>query len=76
MPTFFIILTLESGFEWRDFLLNDLTLDYATEVLEIPEEYIESVEYASAPDRLEIVLSENLQMAGEDWYYALIPFAA
>lgn len=76
MPTYFVIETLEDGYEWRDFIMNDLSLEYAIEVLEIPESSIESIEFIPNPNRLEITISEDYRFIQDDWYYTLVPFAS
>ncbi len=77
IPTEFIIETLTDGYYWSDFaFIQDLAFDYAREVLNIPEEYLESVEI-EADGRLKITLPETgmERYVTEDWYCALKPFA-
>jgi hypothetical protein len=76
MPTYFVIEALEDGYQWQDFTLNDMALEYAVDVLQIPAERIESIEFVICPNRLELTISEERNMIAEDWYYTLVPFAA
>ncbi|MBN2896816.1 MAG: hypothetical protein JXK05_13090 [Campylobacterales bacterium] len=75
MPTCFLIDTMDNGYTWQDFDLFDVGVEYATEVLEIPEEYLESV-VSYYGKHIEITLIETPQYTQEDWYYALLPYAA
>ena len=75
MPTYFKIEKIEAGYTWQDFDMTDAGIEYATEVLEIPEEYIEDV--ISCYGRyIEISLVEDRSYVREDWYHALMPYVA
>jgi len=71
IPTFFIINILQGNYCWQDFEYGDLEFDYAIDVLEIPEEVLESVEYAG-DKKIEITLIAEPNYILEDWYYALL----
>lgn len=75
MPTFFKIHSIDGGYSWQDFDVMDIGVDYATDVLEIPEEYIEDV-ISYYGRYIEINLVEDLSYTREDWYHALLPYAA
>ncbi len=75
MPTCFHIPSVENGYSWQDFEFFDVGVEYATEALEIPEEYLESV-ISFYGERIEITLIETPDYIQEDWYYALLPYAA
>jgi hypothetical protein len=75
MITRFLITCLEEEYCWRDFSAGDRRFEYATEVLEIPETYIETITFLPDPDRLELILREDAAMTREAWYCTLIPFA-
>lgn len=75
MPTFFVFKGLEDGYDWYDFEMAGLGLDYATDVLNIPEEYLESVELVTQ-DKIGITLIEDKSIFREDWYHCLLPHAA
>lgn len=74
MPTYFEIKQLADRYTWHDFDIDDMAFEYAVDVLEIPEEYIDEVSVID--QRLEITLVEAREIAKEDWYYALLPFSA
>ena len=73
MPTYFIMTMLESGWTWQDFQMEGMELDYATTVLDIPEEAIDYIEVLD--HSLEIQLFDNAEIANEDWYAQLITLA-
>ncbi|MEA2110787.1 MAG: hypothetical protein U9P71_01935 [Campylobacterota bacterium] len=75
MPTYFVIDELKDGYSWYDFEVADLGFDYAIDALDIPEEYIETVELLSK-EKIEITLIDNQSFTQEDWYYVLLPYAA
>ncbi len=43
MPTYFKIDKIDGGYSRQDFDMMDVGVEYAVEVLDIPEEYIEEV---------------------------------
>jgi len=73
MPTYFIMTMLESGWTWQDFQMEGMELDYATTVLDIPEEAIDYIEVLD--HSLEIQLFDNPELVNEDWYAQLITLA-
>jgi hypothetical protein len=70
MPTYFLITKLQEGYAWKDFELSDFDFEYAVDVLGIPDECLESVEYTDTK-QLEITLVHDEAIVCEDWYYAL-----
>ena len=75
MPTYFEISKMEQGYTWQDFELMDIGVEYATDVLEIPEEYLESV-ISVYGEKIEVSLLESKEYLHEEWYYLLLPYAA
>jgi hypothetical protein len=73
MPTYFKIDRIDGGYTWQDFDIMDVGVEYATEVLDIPEEYIEDV-ISFYGRHIEISLVEDPSYVHEDWYYALLPY--
>ena len=73
MPTYFILTMLESGWTWQDFQMEGMEHDYATTVLDIPEDAIDYIEVLD--HSLEIQLFDDHEIAGEDWYTQLITLA-
>ncbi len=55
-------------------MLKNICLDYAVDVLEIPEEALENVAY-TGEERIEITLTAQAEYILEDWYYALLKHA-
>lgn len=74
IPTFFVVDVLDDGYYWIDFEYSDLEFDYAVDVLEIPEEALENVEY-TGEESIEITLTAQAEHILEDWYYALLKHA-
>ena len=75
MPAYFKIDKIDGGYSWQDFDMMDVRVEYATEVLDIPEEYFkEAVSFYGR--HIEITLVEDPSYALEDWYYALMPYVA
>ena len=73
MPTYFILTMLEDGWTWLDFQMEGMEFDYATTVLDIPEE---AIDYIEVFDRsFEIQLFDDPEIAGEDWYTQLLTLA-
>jgi hypothetical protein len=70
IPTYFRVTRLQEGYTWKDFELSDFDFEYAADVLGIPEESLESVEYTDK-EQLEIILVHDKAVVSEDWYYAL-----
>ena len=73
MPTYFVLTMLEDGWNWQDFQVDGMEFDYATTVLDIPEEAIDYIEVLD--DSLEIQLLDDPSMVSEDWYVQLITLA-
>lgn len=69
MPTYFILTMLEVGWTWQDFQMDGMEFDYATTVLDIPEEAIEYIEIFD--NSLEIQLFDDPEFMNEDWYTQL-----
>lgn len=73
MPTYFVLTMLDGGYNWQDFQVDGMDFEYATTVLDIPEE---AIDYIEALDHsLEIQLFDDPEMANEDWYAQLITLA-
>ena len=73
MPTYFTITSLDGGYSWKDFAIEENAYDYCTDVLDIPEEAIDYLEILD--DSLEISLFEDTELVDEDWYAQLISIA-
>ena len=76
MPTFFTIEKLNAEYSWKDFELCDLAYDYAVDIHNIPEEYIESIDVSIELEKVEITLVEDKTIIHEDWYHSLLHHAA
>lgn len=76
MPTYFIITELTDQYTWKDFEMCDLVYDYAQDTLNIPEEYIESIDISTKAKQVEITIIEDENLIHEDWYYCLLPYAS
>lgn len=74
MPTFFTINQLDGEYTWSDFEFNDLAYDYAVDIHNIPEEYLESVEVYTNERKVEITLLEDKSITQEDWYHSLLSY--
>ncbi|BCD61651.1 hypothetical protein NitYY0826_C0512 [Nitratiruptor sp. YY08-26] len=76
-PSEFIITEFTDGYVEEDFLFHELGFEYALDILEIPDEFLEDVEYI-ADEGLKIYLDERKieEYIGMDWYYNLLPYEA
>lgn len=75
MPTYFVINNLEDEYTWKDFEIQDLIYDYAYDVHNIPEEYIDCIDVSSKSKKVEITIVEDKNIIDEDWYYCLLKYA-
>lgn len=76
MPLFFIVNDLDNEYDWLDFTMTDSAYEYAYDIHNIPEEYIEEIEIYTQSKRVEITLFENKCLISQDWYQMLLKFAA
>ena len=74
MPTFFTINKLDGEYNWKDFEFCDLAFDYAVDIHNIPEEYIQDVAVSIKERKVEITLLEDINVVNEDWYHTLLQY--
>lgn len=74
MPTYFLLSHLQDGYTFKDFEIEGTLEEYITEVLEIPNEIIETMEISNT-NEIELILYPEKWILNEDWYYALVKFS-
>lgn len=74
MPIFFIIKKLENEYCWQDFTMDEIAYEYASDIHNIPSQYIENIDVFIGSQRVEITLCEDKSIVKEDWYQLLLRY--
>lgn len=70
METYFLIKEFEDGWREEEFIYDEVVLDYCEEVLDIPSEKIDAINYTD--EGLEVYLSAlEKEDIIDDWYVNL-----